>query len=270
MLVDALPRGTGGSGLTFFKSWQRAAVRDESGYRILLSERVRGMSVAQAFEYVDAIQSFRGEWPLQLTPSLALESEGPVELEGITPLPTTHGALSFIEFYADEEALALHLSGRLKVDPEVLKRALERGVPLHRLAPPEIVEELGEVGASLRAFLFEAAVPIGRGLTSGERGAIEGLDWVTDIDTVEVEVPGVSPELVRAELEKAYYVGEYLRRLERLFESAETVARHLLLVRGEGEASARLTDLEATLEQLVRSAPSIRATVMYYRLVPPL
>lgn len=243
---------------------------NEGGYRILLGGKVKGMSVAQAFEYIDAIQSFKGDWPLYLTPSAALDVERAVELEGITPLPATHGSLVFIEFYVDEDALASDLSSRLKVDPAILKSALERGAPLHRLVPGEALEELSELERYVRAFLLEAAVPIERSLTGGEENAITSLEWVTDMDTVEIEVPGVRVELVEAELERAYYVGEYLRRLERLFEKAETVSRHLLLVRGEGEASLKLADLEAMVGQLVRIIPAIKATVMYYRLIPPL
>ncbi|MEM2186954.1 MAG: hypothetical protein QXF69_09480 [Thermofilaceae archaeon] len=243
---------------------------DEGGYRILLSERVKGISIAQAFEYIDAIQSFKGDWPLHLTPSVALEAERPVELEGITPIPATHGGLAFIEFYVDEDAVASRLASKLKVDPEILRGALERGTPLHRLVPGEALEELSELGRYMKAFLFEASVPIERSLTSEEENAITSLEWITDMDVVEVEVPGVKAELVEAELEKSYYVGEYLRRLEKLFEKAETVSRRLLLVRGEGEAGLKLADLEVMMGHLVRAIPAVRATVMYYRLIAPL
>lgn len=237
-------------------------------YRLLLSERIRGLSVAEAFEYIDAIQSFKGDWPLVLSPSALLESEKPVELEGLTPIPATHGALAFVEFYADEEGLASSLAGKLGVSPEVLRSALERGVPLHRLAPPEVVEELENVGNYLRVFLFEAAVPLGEGPL--QSSALASLEWVTDFDVVEVEVPGVDPEAVLAELEKSQYVGEYLRRLEKLFAGAETKARRLLLVRGEGEAKTKLSEVEAMVAQVVERVPALKTTVMYSRLLPPL
>jgi len=238
------------------------------GYRLLLSERVRGMSVAEAFDYIDAIQSFKGDWPLALSPSAALESEEPVELESLTPIPATHGALAFVEFYADEEGLASSLAKRLGVSPEVLKSALERGVPLHRLAPPEVVEELEGLGEYLRVFTFEAAVPLSEGPLQAE--ALAGLEWVTDFEVVEVEVPGVDPEVVERELERSQYVGEYLQRLERLFARAETRARRLLLVRGEGEARMKLVEVEAMVAQAIELVPALRATVMYNRLLLPL
>lgn len=225
------------------------------------------MSVAEAFDYIDAIQSYKGEWPLILSPSLFFESEQRVEMESLTPIPATHGALAFIEFYTDEEGLASELAGKLGVSPEVLRSALEKGVPLHRLAPPEVVEELEEVGRYLRAFLFEAAVPVEGAV---DTSALAGLEWVTDFDVVEVEVPGVDPELVVAELEKSYYVGDYLRRLERLFERAETRAGRILLVRGEGEAQMKLADVEGAVAKVIELVPAVRATVMYNRLLPPL
>jgi hypothetical protein len=243
-------------------------VANNRGYRLLLSERVRGMSVAEAFDYIDAIQSFRGDWPLALSPSAALEAEKLVELESLTPIPATHGALAFVEFYADEEGLASSLAGKLGVSPEVLRSALERGVPLHRLAPPEVVEELEGVGEHLRAFLFEAAVPLGEGDVRGE--ALASLEWVTDFEVVEVEVPGLDPEVVERELERSQYVGEYMQRLERLFARAETRARRLLLVRGEGESRMRLIDVEALMAQVVERVPALRVAVMYNRLLPPL
>lgn len=226
------------------------------------------MSVAEAFEYIDAIQSFKGDWPLILSPSAFFESEKPVELEALTPIPATHGALAFVEFYADEESLASSLAGKLGVSPEVLVSALERGVPLHRLAPPEVIEELESVGESLRVFLFEAAVPLGEG--SFQSSALSSLEWLTDFDVVEVEVPGVDPEAVEAELEKSQYVGEYLRRLEKLFARAETRVNRLLLVRGEGEAKVKLSEVEAMVAQVLERVPAVKVTVMYSRLLPPL
>lgn len=237
-------------------------------YRLLLSERIRGLSVAEAFEYIDAIQSFKGDWPLVLSPSALFESEKPLELEGLTPIPATYGALAFIEFYADEEGLASSLAGKLGVSPEVLRSALERGVPLHRLAPPEVVEELENVGNYLRVFLFEAAIPLGEGAL--QSSALASLEWVTDFDVVEVEVPGVDPEAVLTELEKSQYVGEYLRRLEKLFARAETKTKRLLLVRGEEEAKTKLSEVEAMVAQVVELVPALKTTVMYSRLLPPL
>ena len=224
--------------------------------------------MAEAFDYIDAIQSFKGDWPLALSPSAALESEEPVELESLTPIPATHGALAFVEFYADEEGLASSLAKRLGVSPEVLKSALERGVPLHRLAPPEVVEELEGLGEYLRVFTFEAAVPLSEGPLQAE--ALAGLEWVTDFEVVEVEVPGIDPEVVERELERSQYVGEYLQRLERLFARAETRARRLLLVRGEGEARMKLVEVEAMVAQAIELVPALRATVMYNRLLLPL
>ncbi len=240
-----------------------------AGYRLLLSDRVRGLTVAEAFEYVDAIQSYRGDWPLYLAPSAYLEGERPAELEGITPIPATHGALALVEFYVDEEPLSAHLSESLKVSPDVLRSALERGVPLHRLAPAEVVESL-DVRAFLRAFTFEAAIPLRSEPSSELLDSLSRFEWLTDVDVVDVEVPGVDPELAAAELEASYYVGDYLRRLERLFARAATVANHLLLVRGEGLAQMRLTDVEAMVSEIVSVAPAVRAATMYYRLIPPL
>ncbi|MCS7105466.1 MAG: hypothetical protein NZ954_07905 [Thermofilaceae archaeon] len=243
---------------------------EKASYKLLLSDRVRELSVAEAFDYIDALQSYKGDWPLYLTPSAILETEKVSEVEGLTPIPATHGALAFIEFYVDEEAIASNLSSKLKVGSDALKSALERGVPLHRLVPQEAFGELENVGSFLKAVLFEATVPVERKLNDEEARAVSDLEWVVDFDTVEVEVPGVKPEVVEAELNQAYYVGDYLKRLEKLFSKAEVEAKHLLLVRGEEEAGVKLKEVEALLDKLVRKVTAVRVSVMYYRLLLPI
>lgn len=235
----------------------------------MLSEKVKTLSVAGAFEYIDAIQSFRGEWPLFLAPREAIELERRVEVEGITPIPATHGGLAFIEFYLDEDSISAELARDMGVDAEVIRSALEKGAPLHRLAPEEALDKLGKVGEFIKLFLFEAALPLVRELTPCELELVERTHWVTEVEQVEVDAIGMDPARVELELERSYYVGEYLRRLEALFSGGGTKVTRLLLVRGEGDAGLTLKQLEGVVDELVHRIPIDRLTVMYYRLIPP-
>ena len=238
-----------------------------SSYSILITEKVKEMRVAEAYEYIDAIQSFKGDWPLYVTPKELLESEKEYDVESLTPIPATHGALEFLEFYVDEEELAEVLRGLIEEDYiSPIMKALEAGVPLHRALPPSILEEFEDFGKLIKNYLIEIALPLREG--GDVASMVEGFEWVEEVELFETEVFLVDPDLVEKELEKSYYVGEYLRRLEKLFSSAMETRLHLMLVRGFGEASLTFKDIEKAVEKLLKELPVVRCTTMFTRILP--
>lgn len=233
-------------------------------YEILISDKVKRMTLAEAYEYIEAVQSFGGDWPLYLTPRDLLEGEAAYEVESITPMPTTHGAVCFIEVYIDEEATVNQLAERLGFkDHQHVRRALESGTPLHRALPPEFLEKL-ELRSVIRGFGAEVAVPLEDAVADvGERPA-----WLREQALIETSLFLVDPEKVKAELDKSMYVGEYLRRLERLFAGSREEVGHLLLLRGEFDAGLSFRDLEEVVGELVERLPARRGALMYSRVVP--
>ncbi|RLF05413.1 MAG: hypothetical protein DRK00_04485 [Thermoprotei archaeon] len=239
-------------------------------YRILISDKVKQLTIKEAYEYIDAIQSFKGDWPLYLAPEEVLAAERGGEVESITPIPATYGALAFLEFYVDEERLAEELAKLIRAEAVYIRGALERGVPLHRLAPAHVLEELEDLGEYIRGYLFEAGIPLERALTKEEASRLEEIPWVTEVEVLETEMFGVEPRAVEEQLERSYYVGEYLRRLERLFMDAAPRKGHLALIRGTGDASNTLEHLESSLEEIVCKISAKEFTLMYARLVLPI
>jgi len=239
-------------------------------YRVLISDKVKQLTIKEAYDYIDAIQSFTGDWPLYLAPKEVLEAEGERELESITPIPATYGALAFLEFYVDEEELAEKLARLVGARAVHIRGALERGVPLHRLAPTHVLEELEGLGEYIVGYLFEAGIPLRRRLTGEEVSKLKEVPWVVEVEVLETVMFGVEPRAVEIELKRSYYVGEYLRRLERLFINAMPKRGSLALIRGTGDASKTLEHLEALLGELVRGIPAEELTLMYARLVLPI
>ncbi|MEM1509255.1 MAG: hypothetical protein QW291_01000 [Thermofilaceae archaeon] len=238
-------------------------------YKILLSEKIKMVSITEVFDYIDAIQSFKGDWPLYLAPREGVESSTRVEMEGVTPLPATHGGFAFIEYYLDEDLASIEIAREIRVDTEVIRSALEKGVPLHRLVPEEVLDKLDRLGKFIKLFFFEAALPLVRELAPCELELVKRLHWVVEFEQVEVDAIGMDPARVELELERSYYVGEYLRRLEALFSGGGAKVTRLLLVRGEGDAGLTLKQLENVVDTLVHKIPVERLTVMYYRLIHP-
>lgn len=245
----------------------RAVTRE---YRILISEKIKQLTIKEAYEYIDAIQSFKGDWPFYLTPKEVLETERRGEVESITPIPTTHGALALLEFYVDERELSERLAELLGAEAVYVRSALERGVPLHRLAPPHVLEELEELGDYVKSYLFEAAIPLKRVLGREAIAELRSFPWVIEVEALKTEVFGIEPSIVEEELEKSYYVGEYLRRLERLFINATPKESNLVLVRAIGDASKTFEHLERLVGELTRIIPAEELTLMYARLVLPI
>lgn len=233
-------------------------------YEIIVSEKIKRMTIAEAYEYIEAFQSFEGDWPLYLAPRELMEGEREYEVEAITPIPSTHGAVCILEFYLDEELAAKVLSEKLgPKSSEHVKRALEAGVPLHRAVPPAILEEMEEYSSLIKGFRFEAAIPLTRRVEEvpGKPG------WIDEHESIEVDLFLIDPDKVKRELDKSLYVGEYLRRLERLSSKCLGEKGWLLLLRGE-DACISLESLEKKLGDIVRQLPARRGAMMYTRIVP--
>ncbi|MEM2795480.1 MAG: hypothetical protein QXY49_06470, partial [Thermofilaceae archaeon] len=176
---------------------------------------------------------------------------------------------AFIEYYLDEDLASIEIAREIRVDTEVIRSALEKGVPLHRLVPEEVLDKLDRLGKFIKLFFFEAALPLVRELAPCELELVKRLHWVVEFEQVEVDAIGMDPARVELELERSYYVGEYLRRLEALFSGGGAKVTRLLLVRGEGDAGLTLKQLENVVDTLVHKIPVERLTVMYYRLIHP-
>jgi len=234
-------------------------------YEILMPEKIRSLSISEAYEYIEAIQSFPGRWPSII---ITLPAEGRRgDVEGITPLPTTHGALCFPELYLSEDALFSVLSEHMrKADVKGVLRALDRGLPLHKVIPPRLLEEVDRrIRDVIAGLIFEVFIPL-RKMPEGLNG-LEGLGIADSIETFRSVVFPVEPTAVRRALDESYYVGEYLEKLEALFDEVEEMELDILIARGYMKAQNTLLDLEARIEALVERIPALRKALMFTRAI---
>lgn len=137
-----------------------------SGYRIMLTEKIRRKPLRDIISYIEAIQSYEHDWGLLITEEFGWD----LERSMLTSVPASIGGFNVIELLLDEEALLEAVESR-GLPRDTIARLLGRGWPLHRLIGErnlgKIVEEDPEM---LSEVLAEIVVPL-----RYSREALEGI-----------------------------------------------------------------------------------------------
>jgi len=237
-------------------------------YEILLPAKIRSLTVAEAYTYIEAIQSYPGDWPLVIVSGDLQKLDPKSPLEGLTPIPSTYGALCFPELYVDERRLYSLLRNLLDLRSlNSVVEGLRRGVPLERLVPRRIESTLeSRLPEFLAGADFEAFIPLKSELERLKFLA-ERYPIIEDVEVFRTTAFPLRPEEVRKVLEESYYVADYLRSLEDMSSKASEIQLTILRLEGFVEASTRLKDLEAHLQEIVSEIPSLRRTLMFTRVL---
>ncbi|RLF17733.1 MAG: hypothetical protein DRZ82_09535 [Thermoprotei archaeon] len=237
-------------------------------YKIILPLKIRELTIAKAYRYIEAIQSYPGNWPLIIITGNIEGLSWDQLLEGITPLPTTYGALCFPELYLDDELLIAILRERLseEVVSGIIK-AINRGEEIHRLVPYSLLKDIEQrIPEILAGVDFEAFIPLRKEVKKLDE-ITKNIDIIDDIKLFKVGAFPVEPKTIERDLDRAYHVGEYLADLERTFNEVEEEELDILRVGGFVKAGMKLTDLEEELQCLLDRIPARRLTLMFTRVI---
>ncbi len=237
-------------------------------YEIILPLKVRTLTIAKAYKYIEAIQSYPGDWSLVVVTGNVEKLKKARFLEGITPLPTTYGALCFPELYLNDELLVAMLKEKLDEEEVVgIIKAINRGERIHRLIPRSLLREVEQRMTDLIAGAdFEVFIPLEE-ITKELDEIVKRINLIEYFELFKTSAFPVEPELVEEILDRAYHVGEYLSGLEKIFDEAKEEELDILRVEGFIKSDMKLKELEETLQSLVDQVPAKRVTLMFTRVI---
>ncbi len=234
-------------------------------YEILLPEKVRSLTLSEAYKYIEAIQSYPGDW--RTTIITIPHQERIDDVEGITPLPTTYGAICFPELYLNELTLREFLRRYLEnSEVESVIDALGKGLYLHKVLPSALLEKIDDkLSDFISGVSFEVFIPLEEKVKEPDK--LRELGIVDLVEVFKTSVPVVKPEIVRQALEESHYVGEYLEKLEMLFNEAEELELNILRAEGYVNIDITLSDLEDKIQILVEHIQAMKLVIMFTRAI---
>jgi len=239
----------------------------DRNYKIILPLRIRSQSIARCYKYIEAIQSYAGNWPSLIITGDPRRLRWDSILEGITPLPTTHGALCFPELYLSDEKLVEFLRSKVRGDIEGYINAIKSGEHIHRVIPYSLLKDIEKELEELIAGMdIEVFIPLRYDIEKIDN-LIGSIPFLEEHEVFKASIPLVKSRLIEQALDRAHYVGEYLRELEEIFNEAMEEELYILRLWGFIDASTTLVDLEGQLQRLINKMPIKEGVLMFTRVI---